>query len=81
VHRPAGAGGDVGELAGVGVERLLRDDAVAGGLLGEVQLGIPGLRRPVGLRRDGVGELELVAGGVVAVGDGKARGLKHLADA
>src|SRR5262245_9536406 len=46
-----------------------------------MQLGIPGIGGPVHLRGGSVGDLGLIASGVVAVGDGKARGVADLGDA
>ena len=37
------------EAAGRGIEALGGDDAVAGGLLGEMPLGVPGVGGPVDL--------------------------------
>jgi len=45
----AGAGEDRRETPGGGIEALVCDDAVTGGLLGQVQLGIQRVRGPVDL--------------------------------
>jgi hypothetical protein len=43
LHDIAGAGQDRGQAPGLGIEALAGDDTVAGGLLGEPQLGIAGV--------------------------------------
>jgi hypothetical protein len=54
----AGAGEDVHQPPGLGVEALGGDDAVAGGLLGQAQLGVARVRGPVG-QPAGAGDLLL----------------------
>jgi hypothetical protein len=49
LHRAAAAGEDRGQPVGQRIEALGGDDAVAGGLLGEPQLGVARVRGPVDL--------------------------------
>lgn len=54
LDRVAGPGQRRGQPASVGIEALVGDNAVAGGLLGEVQLGIKSVGGPLHLAGGGV---------------------------